>query len=283
MLITEEIGALRAFLEDCRQKGQRIGFVPTMGALHDGHVSLVQKAKSRCDVVVCSIFVNPTQFNESADFDRYPRDIETDAKKLEPAGCNAVFAPAVDFIYPSDHVAKTIEMGSLAEVMEGVFRPGHFKGVVEVVARLFDIVEPDAACFGEKDFQQLAVIRQLVAQHEYPIEIIPCAIIREENGLAMSSRNALLTADQRAQAAILHETLMEMKERSQYLNPDEVEDFGAEALKSKSFLELEYMKVANSATLLPMFRWHECDSARAFVVARFGEVRLIDNMEIWSR
>jgi pantoate--beta-alanine ligase len=193
-----------------------------------------------------------------------------------------LFAPDVHSIYPEGHEPKRIDYHGLDSVMEGAKRPGHFDGVVEVVAILFDIVQPDVACFGEKDFQQLAIIRMLVEQHQYPIQIIGCPIIREEHGLAMSSRNERLSREQREKAAVLYKTLLEMKGLIEFMNPDEVEDWGREKLASLDYCDLEYLEVAESRTLQAIFRWHECDSARAFVVARFGEIRLIDNLELYT-
>jgi pantoate--beta-alanine ligase len=270
-------------LESLRKNGQTIGLVPTMGALHEGHMSLIERGLEVADTMVCSIFVNPTQFNEAADLNKYPRTEDQDCKLLEEIGCDLVFLPEVARIYPENHVAKAIEYLGLDQVMEGAYRLGHFDGVVEVVARLFDIVSPDFACFGEKDFQQLAVVRQLVVQHDYPVEILPCPIIREPHGLAMSSRNERLTAKQREQAAILFATLKELKGLVTVMNPDEVAGWGREQFRRLDFCELEYLEVAESETLQPIYRWHECESARAFVAVRFGEIRLIDNMEIYRK
>lgn len=254
-----------------------------MGALHDGHLSLVARAAERADVVVCSIFVNPTQFDDAADLDRYPRTLDSDLDMLATTACDVVYAPTVADVYPEGHRPKRIDLGALGEVMEGANRPGHFDGVVEVVSRLFDLVQPDMACFGEKDFQQLAVIRQLVAQLGYAVEILPCPIIREPNGLARSSRNELLSSEQRAQAAVIHQTLSRMKDQCDFLNPDEVEQWGRDTLAANDFLVVEYVKVADADSLQPIYRWRESESVRAFVVARFGEVRLIDNMEMTDR
>lgn len=283
MIICNSPQELDSTLKPWREQEMSIGFVPTMGALHQGHLSLISKAQEASDIVVASIFVNPTQFDDDSDLAKYPRTFDADRDKLEAAGVHALFYPDVDGIYPSDHIAKKIDYHGLDLVMEGSKRPGHFDGVVEVVARLFELVRPDMACFGEKDFQQLAVIRMLVEQHDYPIEIIPCPIIREEHGLAMSSRNERLDSDQRKKAAILNKTLLEMKEMTEVMNPDEVEEWGKKKLSKLEYCELEYLEVAESRSLQPIFRWHECDSARAFVVARFGEIRLIDNLELYSR
>ncbi len=283
MIRSDSPKELESQLHAWREQDKSIGFVPTMGALHNGHLSLINEAKKHADVVVCSIFVNPTQFNEKSDLDTYPRTVDEDCRKLHKVGVDAVFLPESSGIYPEGHIAKTIDYQGLDHVMEGAKRPGHFDGVVEVVARLFDIVLPDVACFGEKDFQQLAIIRMLVEQHGYPIKIIGCPIIREEHGLAMSSRNERLTSDQRRKAAIINKTLNEMKGLVEFMNPDEVEDWGRGKLSELDYCDLEYLEVAEARTLQPIFRWHECESARTFVVARFGDIRLIDNLELYHK
>ncbi|NND93510.1 MAG: pantoate--beta-alanine ligase [Flavobacteriales bacterium] len=277
---TEE--EVQEFVKTCKSREQKVGFVPTMGALHSGHLSLIDMARSHSDVVVCSIFVNPTQFNEKADLDNYPRTIDADIIKLEEVECDLLFIPEVDGVYLEDHNPKRIDYKGLDKVMEGAMRPGHFDGVVEVVARLFEIVEPELAYFGEKDFQQLAIIRLMVEQLDCEVEIIGCPIVREANGLAMSSRNERLNREQRQQASILHATLQAMKDLVDFLNPDEVEVWGRAKLEELDYCELEYLEVAESRTLQPIFRWKECEAARAFVVARFGDVRLIDNLELYN-
>lgn len=267
-------------LQNLRNQGKTIAFVPTMGALHEGHMSLVERAKGEAVAVVCSIFVNPTQFNDSKDLEKYPRTEDEDVTLLEKHGCDLVYIPLKNEVYPEEHKAVSIKYNGLDKVMEGASRPGHFDGVVEVVYRLFELIKPDKACFGEKDFQQLAIIRELVKQHDLPIEIIPCPIVREDNGLAMSSRNARLTEAQRKEARILYDTLTELKGLKEVMNPDELAEWGRIKIRHSGTCELEYLEVADSQTLAPIYRWHESASARAFVVARFGEVRLIDNMEV---
>lgn len=279
MLIIKDIDSLRAYRE---KLDVSLGFVPTMGALHAGHASLVQKALEISDEVICSVFVNPTQFNDAQDLQNYPRTFESDAEMLEALGCHALFAPKVEHIYPKDHEPVRIDIGALGDVMEGAHRPGHFDGVVEVVARLFDLVQPDKAFFGEKDFQQLAVIRKLVHQKEYPIEIVPCPTVRESHGLAMSSRNERLSPDDRQYAAILHDTMMEMREMCQWMNPDEVAAWGRDELGAEERIELEYVEVMDAKELQPLFRWKEAESVRAFVAAHIGGVRLIDNLSLPS-
>ncbi|NNC83168.1 MAG: pantoate--beta-alanine ligase, partial [Flavobacteriales bacterium] len=230
MLVSNTSEEVARYVASVKEHHKKVALVPTMGALHDGHLSLITKALEHADVVVASIFVNPTQFNEASDLENYPRTIEADLVKLEASGCHVAFMPDVEEIYPEGHKTKTIDYEGLDLVMEGAERSGHFDGVVEVVARLFDIIQPDVACFGEKDFQQLAIIRKLVDEHDYAIDIIPCPIVREPHGLAMSSRNERLTEEQRQRAAILYETLQEMKNLVDIMNPDEVEQWGRDAL-----------------------------------------------------
>ncbi len=278
--VVHSLTELRIELQKLRNQGKRIAFVPTMGALHAGHMSLIELAKGEEVAVVCSIFVNPTQFTDSKDLENYPRTENKDILMLEQYGCDLIYIPVMDEVYPEEHEAITIAYDGLDSVMEGTSRPGHFNGVVEVVYRLFQLVQPDMACFGEKDFQQLAIIREMVKQYELPIDIIPCPIIREQSGLAMSSRNTRLTEAQRKDAELLYKTLTELKDLKDLMNPDELAEWGRNRIRQSGKCELEYLEVADSATLSPMYRWHESTSARAFVAVRFGEVRLIDNMEV---
>jgi len=261
-----------------KQKGKRIGFVPTMGALHLGHLSLIQNAKKTCDVVVVSIFVNPTQFNESADFNAYPRTLSKDLALLESEGVEYIFTPTVNEVYPDEHNKVSCDFGVIADVMEGKHRPGHFDGVAMVVKRLFDIVQPDAAFFGEKDFQQLAIIRSLVKQLELPIDIVGCEIKREANGLAMSSRNERLSPIQRNKAKVIHESLVWAKNNRHNKKVAEILEETQNKLVQESELSLEYLTLADTETLQEITNWSDSKSVGMFVAARFGEVRLIDNM-----
>ena len=213
MQVIKHIVDLRTILDIKINEGVKIGFVPTMGALHEGHLSLVEKAGRETDFVVVSIFVNPTQFNDKGDLERYPRNLEKDVALLTPTPCKLVFAPEVEEIYPEPD-SRQFNFGTLEEVMEGKFRPGHFNGVAQVVSRLFDVVKPDKAFFGEKDFQQLAIISEMVRRMNIPVEIVPCAIVRESDGLAMSSRNMLLSPEQRKNAVHISATLFEAVNKS---------------------------------------------------------------------
>ncbi|MHC1779600.1 MAG: pantoate--beta-alanine ligase [Bacteroidales bacterium] len=259
----------------------KIGFVPTMGALHQGHISLVRKAHELSDMVVVSIFVNPTQFNNPLDLERYPRTVEEDCKRLEEAGANLVFVPTVGDIYPQKD-ERVFDLGGLDSVGEGPRRPGHFNGVAQVVTRLFDIVKPRYAYFGEKDFQQLSIIRHFTKELKYPVEIISCPTIREEDGLAMSSRNSLLSPEQRGAAPLIYKTLKMALERSkaQILSPEELCNLVAGEINSNPLLKTEYVEIVNSLTLRLVKNWKEHEQIQMCVAVFAGSVRLIDNIKL---
>jgi pantoate--beta-alanine ligase len=259
------------------EPGRSVGFVPTMGALHQGHLELVKRAVNETDVVVVSIFVNPTQFNDQRDLDRYPRDLDADCRLLEPIGCHYVYAPAVEDIYPEPDT-RIFDFGGLDTLMEGKFRPGHFNGVAQVVSRLFGIVRPDKAYFGLKDFQQLAIIRQMVSKLHLPVEIVPCPIIREESGLAMSSRNELLSAEERKQAAKIYETLTEAGNLTGLLSVNKLSEWITEEVNKTSCLAVEYVEFIDYATLVPVTSWDHPGGIVACVAVWCGKIRLIDNM-----
>ena len=273
---------LKFRIDELRKSGHSVGFVPTLGALHEGHMSLIAKALKETDIVVCSIFVNPSQFNEAQDFKNYPRTIEKDIRLLEKNGCHIVYIPSVKSVYPSNYKAPGILLNGLDEVMEGANRPGHFKGVIEVVYRLFELVNPDKAFFGEKDFQQLTIIRHMVRSKKLPVDIIGCPIIREKDGLAMSSRNRLLTRVNRKKAPILFKALRRAKLNRKKLTPFALKKDISHFL-SKEGVDLEYFEIADEEKLHPVKRWFKRKNARAFVTARFGKIRLIDNMRIHYR
>ena len=257
--------------------GKTVGFVPTMGALHAGHISLVKHAVLENPVVVVSIFVNPTQFNDPADLERYPRTLESDMKLLEPTGCSIVFAPNAKEVYPEPDKRK-FNFGKLEEVMEGKHRPGHFNGVAQVVSRLFDMVKPTKAYFGLKDFQQLAIVKNMVKQLQLPVEIVPCAIIREESGLAMSSRNELLTEEQRKNAAVISETLFKAKELKGQKSVQETTDWVTETINKNPFLDVEYFEIVDDEQLQPVKSWDEKSTKVGCVAVVCGKIRLLDNI-----
>ncbi|MBT8194997.1 MAG: pantoate--beta-alanine ligase, partial [Bacteroidia bacterium] len=211
MLVIEKKNKLRNKLLEAKTTGKTIGFVPTMGALHSGHLSLIERAKASCDLVVCSIYVNPTQFNNPDDFENYPQTLKTDIDKLDLANCDFVFTPTFDELYESKSDLLDIDLSSLEKNMEGEYRPGHFLGMVTVVKKFFDIIEPDKGFFGEKDFQQLAIIKYMVSYFQLPVEIVGCPTVRENDGLALSSRNALLNKEQREAAPLIYKALGELK------------------------------------------------------------------------
>lgn len=261
-----------------RLKGNgTIGFVPTMGALHKGHISLVEKAVKENDIVVVSIFVNPTQFNDKSDLERYPRNLDADIKLLEKTGCHIVFAPGVDEVYPEPDTRK-FNFGSLETVMEGKHRPGHFNGVAQVVSKLFDMVRPSKAYFGLKDFQQLAVIKNMVRQLNLSVEIVPCPIIREKSGLAMSSRNELLTPEERQNAATISETLFQSKELTGKKSVHELKKWVIETINKNPFLTVEYFEIVDDMQLQPVNSWDEKNIKVGCVAVYCGKVRLIDNV-----
>jgi len=259
-------------------KGQKVGFVPTMGALHEGHLQLVKRAVAECDYCVVSIFVNPTQFNNASDLAKYPRTLEADLAMLQAVGCNLVFAPEKNAMYADNELQTTFEYNfeGLDEVMEGKFRPGHFNGVVQVVSKLFNLVKPTKAYFGEKDFQQLAIIHHMVKTLGFDVEVIDCPIVRETSGLAMSSRNERLTVEQRENAAHISKVLFESQTKTTTMTPAELMAWVTSEINKNPYLETEYFDIVDSKTLQTIQQWN---TAAVGCVAVFcGEVRLIDNV-----
>ncbi len=245
------------------------GFVPTMGALHQGHASLVERCRRECERVVVSVFVNPTQFNDPADLRSYPRTLDADLKLLEAAGADMVYAPSVEDVYPEPDTRK-FDFGLTDKVMEGAHRPGHFNGVAQVVSRLFAIVEPDRAYFGEKDFQQIAVIRAMVRQLQLKVEIVPCPIVRGKDGLALSSRNALLTPEHRAAAPQICAALRAGVDFSHTATVAETERFVIDRISSNPLLEVEYFQIVDADTLQPLSEWKAGVTTRGCVAVHAG-------------
>lgn len=292
MIIFKSKLSLKNRLAAIKNQHKTVGFVPTMGALHDGHISLVNKAKSECDVLVASIFVNPTQFNNLGDLDNYPRTFESDCKLLEDAGCDIVFAPEIAEMYSDEELAlkknniedkswangKDVSFGNLEDVMEGLRRPGHFNGVAQIVSKLFRIVEPNKAYFGQKDFQQLMIIQSMVDQLEMPTEIVICPIIRESNGLAMSSRNKRLSSKEKEMAALIPKTLFEVKGMKSSKSIEELTDFAKEQISTEPQFELEYFEISHMDTLLPAKQFEASQNLIACIALKLGDVRLIDNV-----
>ena len=257
-----------------------IGFVPTMGALHQGHLSLIKKAQEKSDIVVVSIFVNPTQFDKPEDLVKYPRTLENDLKLLESVNCNVVFAPTAKEIYGDKITSKSFTFDGLEHQMEGKFRDGHFDGVGTIVKRLFEIVKPTNAYFGEKDFQQLQIIKKMVENHSIPINIVGCEIFREEDGLAMSSRNTRLTGEHRLAAPFIYKTIKKARKKFKKNAPEKVISWVKKKFKKHPLLKLEYFEIADEKTLKTIKKKDDDKRYRAFIAVFAGEIRLIDNIKL---
>lgn len=265
-------------MDGLRKAGKTIGLVPTMGALHAGHASLVKRAVAENDVVVVSDFVNPTQFNDQNDLLKYPRTLDADCALLEACGAAYVFAPSVEEIYPEPDTRR-FSYAPLDTVMEGKYRPGHFNGVCQIVSKLFLIVEPTRAYFGEKDFQQLAIIREMVRRHPFAIEIVGCPIVREADGLALSSRNTRLNAEQRQQALQISKTLFDSKEYARTHTLEETRRYVENRIDNAEGLRLEYFEVVDGNTLQTVTQWEDSAYIVGCITVFCGEVRLIDNIK----
>lgn len=280
MQILPTAAGLQAYTEQARRAGKRVGLVPTMGALHDGHLQLVHAARAACDEIIVSVFVNPTQFNNTEDFRLYPRVPAADAALLEPVGCTALFVPSVEEMYPQPTVLR-FDFGTLERVMEGAHRPGHFNGVATVVSKLFHLSRPHRAYFGQKDWQQVAIIRQLVADLSFDLEIVTCPTIREADGLAMSSRNRRLDPAARAAAPRLHQVLSAAAEQvRQSLLPAQVRAAAEAALRRDPLITPEYVEVADAQTLQPLDGYAPGRAVVLCLAAHLGGVRLIDNVVV---
>ena len=267
------------YVERQREMGKKIGFAPTMGALHEGHLSLYKAAKKENDEVISSIFVNPTQFNNPDDFQKYPKTLEKDIELLEKAGVDAVYVPNVEEMYPDGLNSKKYDFDGLENEMEGKYRPGHFDGVGTIVEELFRQVQPHNAYFGEKDYQQLAIIKKMVEKTKLPVKIHGVPTLREEDGLAMSSRNVRLTETQRKEATIIYETLTKVKEWFKVISLKEIKQKVTDIFRNSNF-ELEYFVIADEKTLKETDFFYKDKNYRAFIVAYAGDVRLIDNMHL---
>ena len=256
-----------------------IGFVPTMGALHAGHRSLVEMARRECETVVVSVFVNPTQFNDKNDLRNYPRTPEADAALLEAAGADYVLMPSVEEIYPEPDT-RQFDFGLIDKVMEGATRPGHFNGVAQVVSRLFDMVQPAKAYFGEKDFQQIAVIKAMVKQLNMSVEIVECPIIRDVDGLALSSRNTLLTLAHRAAAPHIYEVISQCAAKSAEMSPAELTAWVTEQVEANELLKVIYFQAVDALSMQQVASWEESERVQGCIAVQAGEIRLIDNVKI---
>jgi pantoate--beta-alanine ligase len=277
MLIVQTIAELKACLNGEREQGHSVGLVPTMGALHAGHASLVERSVKENDVTVVSIFLNPTQFNDKKDLERYPRTLEADCELLEKCGAQVVFAPSVEEVYPEPDT-RVFSYPPTDSVMEGAFRPGHFNGVCQIVSKLFDYVEPDRAYFGEKDYQQICVIRRMVEDLKMDINIVACPVIREESGLARSSRNTLLSDEERQLAAHIYRVLSES--RKQQMSVAETHDFVVREIDAIEGLKVQYFSIVDGLTLADVSTWDDAESVVGCITVYCGAVpiRLIDHI-----
>jgi len=260
-----------------KQQGKSIGFVPTMGAIHQGHLSLIECSNKNDDVTVVSIFVNPTQFNNPKDFEKYPRILEDDLEQLKKVKCDLLFVPSNEEIYPEED-KREFDFGHLDKIMEGAHRPGHFRGVGLVVSKLFEIINPERAYFGEKDFQQIAIVKQLTKKLNFPVEIVSCPIIREKDGLAMSSRNLRLSVEQRKNVPLIAKTLFEAREKAKSLSVKETKEWVIHTINNNPYLEVEYFEIVDEKTLLPVENWNQSGNKRGCIAVNVGDIRLIDNI-----
>ena len=273
--------ALIAYLKTIKTANSTIGFVPTMGALHQGHLALMQRSLKENDDTVVSIFVNPTQFNNPEDLEKYPRTLEEDVKKMRGLSDKIIlYAPSVDDIYEGQTISQSFDFDGLENQMEGKFRPGHFNGVGTIVKRLFEIVTPTNAYFGEKDFQQLQIVKKLVEKNNLPVNVVGCPIFREDNLLAMSSRNERLTVEERKEASIIYQVLTEAKEIFQNSTPEETIKFVEDSFKDNERFDLEYFVIADESTLLPIEHKTNDKKYRAFIAVFVNSIRLIDTISL---
>ena len=279
MKVLHTIQDLKAELKAYRNEGKSVGLVPTMGALHAGHASLVERSVRENDVTVVSVFVNPTQFNDKNDLAKYPRTLEKDCELLEEKGATIAFAPSVEEVYPEPDT-RVFSYPPTDEVMEGGFRPGHFNGVCQVVSKLFMMVEPNRAYFGEKDFQQIAVIKRMVEDQKFPLEICPCPIVREESGLALSSRNSLLTAEEKDIAVNISKTLFASLDYAKDHSLEETKQWVIDTLNSIDGLEVQYYEIVDGTSLASLNEWDDSEDVVGCITVFCGQipVRLIDNI-----
>ncbi len=277
MEIIRTVAELEARTADLRQQGRSIGLVPTMGALHAGHMSLVKRAREENDIVVASVFVNPTQFNNPEDLRTYPRTEQADCTLLEQGAVDIAFIPTAEEIYPEPDT-RVFDLGPVAEVMEGAMRPGHFNGVAQIVSKLFAMTRPTRAYFGEKDFQQIAVIRRMTELEGFDLEIVPCPIQREQDGLALSSRNVRLTPEQRAIAPAIAKTLVSSLDWAKTHNVEQTKRFVTETVNSFPHMKVEYYEIVDGKTMQPVSDWSQTKEPVGCITVFCGDVRLIDNI-----
>ena len=282
MKIFSSVQDIREFLRSEKESGKSVGFVPTMGALHEGHLSLIARSIGENDRTVCSIFVNPIQFNNKRDLENYPRTPGKDLDLLEKAGCDIAFTPGVEEIYPEGETGNTdFEFGYLDRILEGKYRPGHFNGVATVVKRLFEIVEPGKAYFGKKDYQQLLIISRMAKKFNFSLEIVPCPIIREPDGLAMSSRNIRMTIRERQVAPLIFEVLCGVKAKVGSVPVKKLKEWAVNKFSKEPLFSVEYIEIADKHTLLPLENWKSKENAMVLAAVNLNDIRLIDNLEFF--
>ena len=281
MKILKSAEILTGEVVNLKSQDKSIGFVPTMGALHQGHLSLIDYASRDNDIVIVSIFVNPTQFNDKDDYNRYPRILEKDIEKLKKVKCDFVFSPEENEMYPEED-NREFDFGKLDKIMEGEHRPGHFRGVALIVSKLFEIVKPHKAYFGEKDFQQVAIIKHITKQLGFDIEIVSCPIIREKDGLAMSSRNILLSKHQRANVSLISKTLFEAKEMSKKMTVSETKIWVIRTINNNQYMDVEYFEIVDGSNLDPIKDWGQVEEKVGCIAVHVGNIRLIDNIRFYS-
>ena len=277
MNIFTKVDEIKIFLKKQKEKKMSIGFVPTMGALHQGHISLIEKCREESDITVCSIFVNPVQFNNKEDFEKYPKTIDKDIDILKKAKCDVLFCPSVNEMYPDGEEIKTFDFDYLDKILEGKFRPGHFNGVAVVVEKFFNIIQPNHAYFGEKDFQQLVIIKEIVKKLNLSVKNISCPIVRETDGLAMSSRNVRLSINDRKKAPIIFQILTEAKRKAKNTSIPQLKEWVFLEFEKYSLVP-EYFEIADRDTLKIINNWAETEKPIALVAVYLGKIRLIDNL-----
>jgi pantoate--beta-alanine ligase len=277
MQVVNSVSQLKTILDGFRKDQKKIGFIPTMGALHAGHLSLVSFSKSQTDVTVVSIFVNPTQFNDKEDLKNYPRTLDLDLNLLQSKGIDVVFNPSEEEMYPEPDT-RVFEFGNLDKVMEGAHRPGHFNGVAQIVSKLLAAVNPDKAFFGDKDFQQLVILKQMVRMLKLSVEIIPCPIVREADGLAMSSRNMRLSTSQRLCVPVIAKTLQESRSKAKSMDVEQLKRWVVDTINQNTELRVEYFEIVDDTELMSIHSWTEPKSKVGCVAVQVGKIRLIDNI-----
>ncbi len=280
MIVFKKNKALQSHIKKLKDKGLKVGFVPTMGALHRGHTSIIERSVAENEITVCSIFVNPTQFNDKKDFEKYPITIEADIQKLEAAGCNILFMPSADEIYPSDFEKKHFELGYLETILEGTHRPGHFQGVAMVVKRLLEIVQPEVLYLGKKDLQQCKVLQYMAITEKLPVAIREADTLREESGLAMSSRNQRLSETDKEKATAIYKSMVFIKENINTKTISELQTQAESMLAEAGFDNIDYVAIIDTSTLKEVINVNEHNKISVAVAAFLNGVRLIDNMEV---